>query len=88
MPLSTVLIHVTITLLFDLAWASGFWMDWPERLYQQTKEIPWLWSWMDQLKIPKTEENCVRMIRYLCVLQIVVCTISLIAKIAFYIPRI
>jgi hypothetical protein len=84
MPLPILLVHLTITLLFVLAWASGLWMDWPERLYQKTKDIPLLWSWMPSLKISETEQNCVRSIRGLCILGMILTPLTEILQIALH----
>jgi hypothetical protein len=84
MPLSILLIHLTITLLFDLAWASGLWMNWPERIYQKTKDNRLLWSWMPACTLAKTEKNCASSIRVFCVFQLVVTTLTALFRIILY----
>ena len=84
MPLPELVAHLTITTLIVLAWASGLWMKWPERVYQKTKDIRSLWSWMASLKISETEKNCVWSIRVFCVVQIAAAILGVILKVIFY----
>ena len=84
MPSLVLLAHVLLTLTVDIVWATGFWMDWPKRIYRKTRDFRWLWSWMVTLRIAQTEENCVKSIRYFCGIQIVFATISAIVKVALY----
>ena len=84
MPFPVLVVHLTINLLVVLAYASGLWMNWPERLYQKTKDVRLFWCWMPSLKLPETEQNCVWSIRALCVVMIVATIAGAILRIIFY----
>lgn len=53
------------SVVFGIAWIAAFMvLVWrAEHIYEQSKDSPSRWFWLDRFKVPKTKENCVRFLR-------------------------
>jgi hypothetical protein len=78
---------VIITLVFaailDTAWALALWRHQPEHLYQKNRESRFMWFWLDVFGVPRTQENCVRLVRVAHVAGMVLVTLGSLLVVLF-----
>jgi hypothetical protein len=77
MPSTLLLIQLIIVIVADLALASGFVLRWPEYIYDKTKDLWRFWYGFESLGITKSERNCVRIIKFFCLVGILSQTVGI-----------
>ena len=61
----------------DCAWAVSLWRRWPEAIFRKQKAQRrfWLqWYWLSIFGIARTEQNCVRIARGMCIAGMILVT--------------
>jgi len=80
MPTTILVIQLLLVLVTDIALASGFVLRWPEYIYEKTKDLWWFWYGFETFGIARTEHNCVRVIKFFCLVGIISQTVGIILE--------
>lgn len=56
-------------------WSMSVWGGWAEKTYRKIKNSDTAWYWLRIMGIPRTQENCIRLLKGTSVLGIIILTI-------------
>jgi hypothetical protein len=60
-------------------WAMTIWGGWAEKCYEREKDSYWAWCWLRITGVSLTKSNCVRFIKAVSLLGIVLVSVGMFA---------
>jgi hypothetical protein len=76
---TTQVILLVLALATIGAWAMNVWGGWAEKVYEKQKDSALSWYWLRLMGITTSRKNCVRFIKIVSTLGIVLLSIGLVA---------
>lgn len=56
-------------------WSMSVWGGWAEKAYQKIKDSDTAWYWLRAMRIPRTQENCIRFLKGTSILGMIILTL-------------
>jgi hypothetical protein len=56
-------------------WSMSVWGGWAEKTYRKIKDSDTAWYWLRVMRIPRTQENCIRFLKGTSILGMIILTL-------------
>lgn len=56
-------------------WSMSVWGGWAEKTYWKIKDSDAAWYWLRVLRIPRTQDNCIRFLKGVSILGMIIITL-------------
>jgi len=56
-------------------WSMSVWGGWVEKTYRKTKDSDTAWYWLRVMRIPRTQENCIRFLKGTSIFGMIILTL-------------